>query len=132
MKKMNVLQWYAAVVCAFSAIIGTITGGGALYDIVQMSAPNIAISGQAYQAHQTNQAFTRWYTRRHSGMDKVEMPDNEEELTQLRKENFVSLLAEQKHDAIRAFVREMIIFLLASVLFLAHWRLLKKYATSTE
>ncbi len=153
MRKMNVLQFYAAAVCFFSAIVVTITGGGGVYDLVQLAAPSIGVPGSSYEAHQNNAAFAHWYVRRHRdnrdylppsvreemrerGIDvedfapaggDLKLPEDEAELTQLRQQSFASLLAANQHNAVRDFVREIIVLLIAGPLFWVHWRLLKKW-----
>ena len=158
MKKMNTLQFYAAAVCFFSAAVLTIGGGSAVYSVVKIISPEMAIRGNDFNAHQNNRSFAQWYENRNrymmpsyippavadelqdkgidgipqSGGSATKLPDNEEELTALRKESYAGLVAAKKHDAKMGLIETLITVLLAAFLFVIHWKMLKKSQNDSE
>ena len=94
--------------------------GVGLYDILEMSNPEMTIKSYQYQKHQSNEAFTRnWSKKKEKG--------SKSEITEIREKSYSVALKAEQRDAIQSFIRVLIIMLIDVIIFLIHWRL-GKYA----
>jgi len=118
--KKSLLEIYALAVCFVTVICFAIVLGIGLYDILEMSNPEMTIKSYQYQRHQTNEAFTR-------NKSKKFVKRSESEITEIREKSYSVALKAEQRDGIQSFIRVLIIMLINVIIFLIHWRL-GKYA----
>ena len=117
--KKSLLEIYALAVCFVAIICFAITLGVGIYDVLEMSAPELTLKSHAYQQHQTNEAFTRNWSK-----DR-EKP-SEDEITKLREKSYQVALEAERRDALQSFIRALIIILIDVGVFFIHWVIAKK------
>ena len=83
-----------------------------------MSKPELTLKSYQYQKHQTNEAFTRNWSK------KKEKPA-EAEITRMREKSYAVALEAERRDAVQSFIRVIIIMIIDMVIFLIHWKLAK-------
>lgn len=118
--KKSLLEIYALAVCFVTVICFAIVLGIGLYDILEMSSSEMTIKSYQYQKHQSNEAFTRNWS-------KKRVKRSEAEITKIREKSYSVALKAEERDAIQSFIRVLIIMLIGIIIFLIHWRL-GKYA----
>lgn len=118
--KKSLLEIYALAVCFVAVICFAIVLGIGLYDILEMSNPEMTIKSYQYQKHQSNEAFTR-------NRSKKRTKRSESEITEVREKSYSIALKAEQRDAIQSFIRVLIIMLINIIIFLIHWKL-GKYA----
>lgn len=117
--KKSLLEIYALAVCFVMVICFAVALGIGVYDLLKMVNPKMTLKSYAYQCHQTNEAFTRNWSK-----DK-EKP-SKHKITQMREKSYLIALKAEKRDAVQSFIRMLIVFLIDLVIFLIHWRLARK------
>ncbi len=117
--KKSLLEIYALAVCFVTIICFAVALGIGVYDILEMSNPELTLKSYQYQRHQTNEAFTRNWSK------EKEKP-SEEEITNMRKKSYEVALKAERRDAVQSFIRVLIVMLIDIVIFLFHWRLAKR------
>ncbi len=142
MKRLASIRFYALAVCFVSVICIAITTGFALYNLVILAAPQLTIDPYRVQQLSSNTAFTQSpgaYLSRVPvpGMipgeglvqgQSLESPFanmSEAEITALRLERLQSEYDFHQQRAGISLLRQAIIILVSSILFLIHWRLAK-------
>ena len=79
--KKSLLEIYALAVCFVTVICFSIVLGIGLYDILEMSNPEMTIKSYQYQKHQSNEAFTRnWSKKKEKG--------SKSEITEIREKSY--------------------------------------------
>ena len=156
MSKDRSFRIYLLAVCFVSVVCVAITTGIGLYSLLKIAAPELTLDTHAYNAHQSLDKFRRSHfyanTFHPQGFlvsgamgvarplpmrqserlvnsepqaNRAELPD--EEVEQLRKESYRTLVDNHKRSAMQQLIRTAIVVLISSLLFAAHWRLLGKY-----
>lgn len=116
--KKSLLEIYALAICFVTIICFAVVLGIGLYDILEMSNPEMTIKSYQYQKHQSNEAFTRNWS-------KKKEKRSETEITETREKSYSVALKAEQRDAIQSFIRVLIIMLINFIIFLIHWRLAK-------
>ena len=117
--KKSLLEIYTLAVCFVTIICFAVSLGIGVYDILEMANPELTLKSYAYERHQTNEAFTRNWSK-----DK-EKP-SEPEITLMREESYSVALKAERRDAVQSFIRVLIVILIDVVIFLVHWRLARR------
>lgn len=131
--RKTIIEIYALAVCFFSVACLVITLGIALYDLVGIAAPAFTLDTRDYERHQSDQAFLEsGGTTTH--IVRVEGGERREEITSAtdsanlpkkREESFQRALKAEQRSAGQSLVRSTIIMIIASIVFMIHWRLAK-------
>jgi len=116
--KKSLLEIYALAISFVTVICFSVVLGVGLYDILEMSNPEMTIKSYQYQKHQSNEAFTRNWSKK-----KGKRSDSE--ITEVRKKSYSVALKAEQRDAIQSFIRVLIIMLINVIIFTVHWRLAK-------
>ena len=116
--KKSLLEIYALAICFVTIICFAVVLGIGLYDVLEMSNPEMTIKSYQYQKHQSNEAFTR-------NRSKQKEKRSETEITETREKSYSVALKAEQRDAIQSFIRVLIIMLINFIIFLVHWRLAK-------
>ena len=114
--KKSLLEIYALGVCFVTIICFAVALGIGVYDILEMSKPEITLKSYQYQRHQTNEAFTRKWSK------EKEKP-SEFEITKIREKSYSVALEAERRDAVQSLIRVLIIIIIDLVIFLVHWKL---------
>lgn len=117
--KKSLLEIYSLAVCFVTIICFAVALGIGTYDILEMSNPEMTLKSYSYQQHQTNEAFTRNWSK-----DK-ERP-SEDKITELRMESYKVALEAEKRDAVQSFIRVLIVIIIDIAIFFIHWNLAKR------
>jgi hypothetical protein len=117
--KKSLLEIYSLAVCFVTIICFAVALGIGTYDVLEMSNPELTLKSYSYQQHQTNEAFTRNWSK-----DK-EKP-SEEEITRMREKSYKVALEAERRDAVQSFIRVLIVILIDIGIFLIHWKLAKR------
>jgi hypothetical protein len=154
--KNNLIKIYALAVCFVSIACLAITTGIAIYTSVVYVWPPLGIPTHLHSAYQTNDAYRQspYLFRGNFGggqrsqalysmsgnpydmsmmknpaskQDKdAEVALTEEEVTEVRLQQYELLLDNTKIDALKSLLRYLIIISIAAPLFYIHWRLAKR------
>jgi len=122
--KKTALEIYALAVCFFTVVCFAISLGIAMYDAVELSSPEFALSSWEYERHQSNEAFKQ--RRFGCGSDDKENDLeklSEDELTKRREQSYTLALKNERHDAVQSLVQTGIIMFIDAFIFLVHWLL---------
>lgn len=122
--KKSLLEIYALAVCFVTIICFAVVLGVGMYDFLEMAKPEMTLKSYQYQKHQTNEAFTRSWSK------KKRRP-SEEEITKMREKSYSVALEAERRDAVQSFIRVLIIMIIDLVIFLVHWRLGKRARESS-
>jgi hypothetical protein len=117
--KKSLLEIYALAVCFVTIICFAVVLGIGMYDFLEMAKPELTLKSYQYQKHQTNEAFTRSWSK------KKRRP-SEAEITKMREKSYTVALEAERRDAVQSFIRVLIIMIIDLVIFLIHWRLGKR------
>ena len=117
--KKSLLEIYSLAVCFVTIICAAVALGIGVYDILEISNPELTLKSRQYQRHQTNEAFTRRWSE-----DK-EKP-SEEEITRIREKSYSVALESEKRDGVQSFIRVIIILLIDMAIFIVHWKLARR------
>lgn len=125
------VEIYALTVCFFTVGCFSITFGIALYDLVQIAAPEFTLSAAEYQRHQSDQAFQSYIGPRQvvtvmegkTVAEETPPASSSAEITRRRLESFRRVVDAERHSGAQSLVRVSIIMLVAALVFFLHWRL---------
>jgi len=123
--KKSLLEIYSLAVCFVTIICFAVALGIGVYDILEMSQPELTLKSFQYQRHQSNEAFTRNWPK------NKEKP-SEAEMTRMRAKSYAVALEAEKRDAIQSFIRVLIVITIDMVIFLFHWKLAKRMRESNS
>jgi hypothetical protein len=117
--KKSIVEIYALGVCFIAIVSCAISVGFALYDVLEMSAPEITLETYEYEKHQTNETFIRGWKE-----DK-EIPPTDE-LTKMRIASYQIALKVNQRDALQSIIQMLIIIFINLVVFYPHWKIAKR------
>ncbi|MGR8978907.1 MAG: hypothetical protein ACU84H_02280 [Gammaproteobacteria bacterium] len=131
--RKTIIEIYALAVCFFSVACLVITLGIALYDLVGIAAPAFTLDTRDYERHQSDQAFlesggtTTHIVRVEGGerREEIRSATDSANLPKKREESFQRALKTEQRSAGQSLVRSTIIMIIASIVFMIHWRLAK-------
>ncbi len=125
---------YSLAVCFATMMIIAVSGGIALYDVVQATNPMLTMNSWEYQNLQNNTVFRRSGMMVAPGLPAgLAAPTTEqsfdeytdEELTHMREARLERVIADHRRNAIRSLIQASIFLIIASLMFVIHWRLAK-------
>jgi hypothetical protein len=102
--------------------------GIAIYDLVQIAAPEITLNSTQYQRHQSNAAFRNSYHPNAKNIAAL----SEEEITKRRQESYAFALNAERRAGWQSLLRMAIIILVDVVFFVVHWKLAKRARESVN
>jgi len=112
--KKSVVKNYALAVCFIAAICAVIALAVGVYDVIQMSKPEMTLSSNQLEKHQTNEAFIRDW------LSIEKMPDDQE-ITVLREKSYKAALNAGSRDAAQSFIKVVAALVIIIVVFFVHW-----------
>jgi len=129
--RRTLVEIYALAVCFFSVACLAITLGIALYDIVEIAAPAFTVDAHEYERHQSDQAFlesggsTKHIVRIEGGerVEEIQQGTESTDVAKKRELSFQRALGAERRGAGQSLVRTAIILLIASLVFMIHWRI---------
>jgi hypothetical protein len=131
---------YALAVCFVSIICVAVSTGIGLYDIVEISFPELTMDSNRYLYLQPGYQRAYMYSNpvliNESGanvamgtLDRshaAPQPPTEEQQKQQREQQFAAAIDHTQHDAQRSLLQILIILLVSTPLFFIHWRYAQK------
>lgn len=123
--KKTILEIYALAVCFFTVACLVVVCGMALWNLVEIAAPEFTITNYQFDCHQSDEAYRDCqsgnlkYTRKES---PVAFPEGEA-LTSERLSAYDSVLKAERRSALQSLVKKFIVILVSAAVFFAHWRL---------
>jgi len=152
--KNKLVKIYALAVCFVTISCLAITAGIAIYTAVIYAWPPLGVPSHLHSAYQSNDAYRKspYLFRDGGGLNSpalytmsgnpydMSMRKNpalrqdqnakaaitEEEIEEIRLEQYELLLSDTKFDALKSLLRYLIIFSIAAPLFYVHWRIAKR------
>ena len=126
--KKTILEIYALAVCFFTVGCFIVTIGMALWDVVEISAPEFTISNSSYQCHQTDQDYRRCFSseRQYSREKTPEIFPEGQGLTDKRTNAYERILKQERRQALQSVVQKFIILIVNASVFFFHWRVAMK------
>ncbi|SHK01108.1 hypothetical protein SAMN02745165_03742 [Malonomonas rubra DSM 5091] len=121
----TILEIYALAVCFFTVACFVITLGLALWNVVELSAPEFTINNQKYECHQTDEAYRDCFSDQYK-YRKKESPETfptGEVLTKKREFEYSQIIKSERREALQGIVQKSIIILVDIILFIIHWKL---------
>ena len=119
---MKILKVYALLICIVAVITFSISSGIAIYDSIEIIQPKLTLKYYQYSRHQSNEAFT--------GGRKQFEKKTEEEITKIREKSYKVALDTERRGGFQSLLRMLIVMLVNAVLFLIHWKMVKKATNS--
>ena len=117
--KKSLLEIYSLAVCFVTMICFAVSLGIGIYDVLEMSNPELTLTSYLYQQHQTNEEFTKYWPK-----DREKPAD--QEITKMREKSYEMSLAAEKRDAMQSFIHVLIIMLIDMGIFFVHWKFAKR------
>lgn len=144
---------YLLAVCFVSVVCIAITAGIGLYSLLKITAPELTLDTHSYNAHQSLDNFrnSHFYANRYHPqalfgpgvarplhMRQAEVLKNDtqpaaqkpladEEVERLRLNSYQMLIKNHKRSAMQGLIRTALVLFVSCILFLVHWRLIRKY-----
>jgi len=125
--KKTILEIYALAVCFFAVACFVITLGLAMWDIVELSAPEFTVSNHNFECYQSDEAYRDCNASKHK-YTREESPEifpAGKELTNSRVKSYEKIIKSERRQALQGLVQKLIILLINALVFFGHWRLAK-------
>ena len=114
--KKNGTEIYALAVCFLAMAAIAVTTVFAIFNALGIAAPAFTVDPWQVDSYETNEAYTRYWPK--------EKPiPAEAVLTVMREAEFGRVLDRERRSSVRRLTLSCIILLIASVMFVTHWRL---------
>ena len=123
--KKSMIEIYALAVCFVCIASGGIVLGVGVYDVIQIAAPEMTLSGSQYARHQSNDNFVN-FRPPWPPNGRRQFPEDEQELTRLREESYRIEIATERRSARQSFVMVVIALVIQALLFVIHWKLSRR------
>ncbi len=115
----NYVGIYAVAVCFIAAVVLSVTLAKSIYNVLEISAPEITMRGHVYDRFQSNERFLR------SWPEGRPVPDAAE-AKRLREEGYRIAVASEKRSGIQGLINSLISLVVTGILFFIHWRLVRR------
>ncbi len=129
--KKSALHVYALAVCGLLIVPLLISGGIAVYGILQATWPKLTMPAYEYQRYQSDDAYrehlSEWsrFPGDESGR-RANGPPSDAEIAERRRQAFLEALERERRDGIQSIIRCAIFGLISLMLFLPHWRIARR------
>jgi hypothetical protein len=125
MMKKSILEIYALAVCFATVVCLVIALGVALFEVIQIAAPEFTLNSQEYNRHQSNDAF--WNNcGQYDSEKKDKKRPSDEELTKRRLESYRQAIQSERRDAFQGITKAVIVIFIDIIFFFAHWRIARR------
>ena len=128
--KKSMIEIYALAVCFVCIASGGIVLGVGVYDVIQVAAPEMTLSGSQYARHQSNDNFVNFQPPWPPNGRRQQFPEDEQELSRLREESYRIEIAMERRDAGQSLVMVVIALVIQALLFVIHWKLSRRARTA--
>tara|TARA_B110000879_G_scaffold50622_1_gene71544 strand:- start:22950 stop:23384 length:435 start_codon:yes stop_codon:yes gene_type:complete len=126
--KKTILEIYALAVCFFAVGCFIVTLGMAIWDMVEIAAPEFTISNSNYQCHQSDSEYQQCFAsnRQYIRDKSPEIFPQGQELTDERLVAYERILKQERRQGLQSFIQKLIILLINAFVFFFHWRVATK------
>ncbi|MCK9555158.1 hypothetical protein M0R36_05025 [bacterium] len=118
--KKTVLEIYALLVCLISILFIIVNLHEVLFGAVKLINPEMAVSEYEQKQYMSNKGYTEKWN------EKKLKSYTEEQITDMRKGDYNSLLGVKRNTEKTKLVRSALYLIIASAFFAWHWRLAGK------
>ena len=121
--KRAILEIYALAVCFFTVACFAITLGLALWNVVELAAPEFTVTNHQFSCHQTDHKFKECFPHqaKYTVEDGQEVFLADEALTLKRTTEYAQIIQSEQRDALQGLVQKLIILLIDIIVFFSHW-----------
>ena len=124
--KKSILEIYALAVCFVALLCFVIALGIGVYDLIQITNPELTLNAYEFERHQSNEAFIGFQGRVALGRIAPGIPVEptqrpEEEVTQQREKSFQTALRSERRRGMQSLIRIAIILVIDVLVFVPHW-----------
>lgn len=130
MRKKTVVEIYALAVCFLMVAAFTVSLGLAVWNVVQMNAPDFTMSTHQYERFQSDAAYRDYllgarapWEQKPPARTREVLDMSEDELRREREQRYAEALLLEQRDGVQGLVRNLIAIAVAVALFLLHWRI---------
>lgn len=126
--KKSLLGIYALAVCFVTLIVFTITLGVGIYNIVELTNPELTMNAWEWEKYQSNDAFFDQMPRYYDENGNIDKRNNydEDEITKKREGSYKIAVKSVKRGAFQSLIRVLIILTINIAVFIPHWFLAKR------
>jgi hypothetical protein len=119
------LEIYGLAVCFFAVACFVIVLGIAVWHVVALTAPEFALDNYNWERHQSDAAFRESLMTEHQyGIEKnTYAPPEGVALTQERERSYAQAIRARARSALQDLVQNLIVLLIAVVVFVVHWKI---------
>jgi len=105
-----------------------VTLGMAIWDMVEIAAPEFTISNSNYQCHQSDSEYQQCFAsnRQYIRDKSPEIFPQGQELTDERLVAYERILKQERRQGLQSFIQKLIILLINAFVFFFHWRVATK------
>lgn len=122
--KKNGTEIYALAVCFLAIAAIAVTMVFVIFKALGIAAPGFTINPWQVDSYESNGAYTRYWPK-----EKPIPP--EAELTVMREAEYRRVLDRERRSSVRHLTLSLIVLLIASVMFVTHWRLHERAKSAT-
>ena len=129
MTKRTFLELYAFAVCFINVLIGSVALGILIYAMTSIAAPELTLASWEHSKYQSNEEFIATRPDTESFADKLKNM-SEQEITEAREAAYRIALKGEQREGLQDIVQYSIVLLIQIILFMVHWRLIKRKSLS--
>tara|TARA_R110002167_G_scaffold201154_2_gene404692 strand:+ start:700 stop:1098 length:399 start_codon:yes stop_codon:yes gene_type:complete len=126
--KKSILEIYALAICFFAVVCVVFTLSFAAWNVVKLTAPSFTLNSYQYGCMQTNDTYKNCYAN-NGEFTRKENPQvfpTGEALTKARVSAYQTAIHGEQRNALQDLVQEMIILIIALLLFGMHWKVARR------
>lgn len=121
------VETYALTVCFASIVCLMISGGFAIYGLVQLIAPDLMMQSWNHTMLQSNDEYWEIQSRLARENEETQIRPPEAELTSRRERAYSLALSEERRDGFQLLMRALSFAAAGGVVLLLHWRLAQRF-----
>ena len=131
--KKSWLEIYALAICFFTVACFAVALGAALWDVVQITAPDFTMRDDYWTKHRSDEAFRQALIEEHRFREVVStyVPPAGAELTLAREEGHAQAVSKERRAASQGLAQRLIILLVDLLVFLIHWKIAARARQNT-
>ena len=129
--KKSALHVYALAVCGLLIVPLLVSGGIAVYGVLQATWPKLTMPAYEYQRYQSDDAYREYLSEwgRFPGDEdgrRVGETPSDMKIAERRRQAFREALERERRGGVQSIIRCVIFGLISLMLFLPHWRLARR------
>ncbi|WP_163832763.1 hypothetical protein [Spartinivicinus ruber] len=128
MMKKTILEIYALAVSFFTLACLAITSSVLIWDLVEISQPELTMSSYQYKCHHSDQDYKDCFSDRpeYTREKNPEVFPTDAKLTAKRTTSYQRELKAEQRDGLQSMIQSIIVIVISIIIFLIHWQLAKR------